>query len=493
MARERPQPSPLLSGTRIVATLGPSSSSEAVLGRMMQAGVDVFRFNMSHGDHDSHREMMAAVRHVAERLRRPIGILVDLQGPKIRTRHNVSEEWIPLKRGEELSFSAGKSPSEPGHVRVDFPGLFESVDEGDRLLLDDGRLAVEVLEVSGHTARVMVVRPGDLKPRAGVNVPGRRLRVTIPTPQDRRDVLFAIQQKADFIALSFVQRADDVKSLRRLIARNWTPAKGPQEPHREPLIIAKLEKPAALENLDEILEATDGVMVARGDLGVELSLAKVPIWQKEILRRAREVGRFTVTATQMLESMVERSTPTRAEVSDVANATFDGTDAVMLSAETAAGDYPVESVRALTVIASEVESDVRAGRTGGRVESATAPSEKPVEAVVLSAVELAERAGARWIIIFTLHGRTTQLLARHRPNVGILALTPYEAIRRRLCLAWNVRTLSVPLARTMDEMMRKGLDAVRAARLVKKGDRVVIIAGDPGMKEATNMLRLVTM
>jgi pyruvate kinase len=491
MSSESLRVSPLLSATRIVATIGPASSSEAVLRRMMKAGVDVFRFNMSHGDHASHDEAMRRVRRVAASLDRPVGVLVDLQGPKIRTRKNASGGMISLRRGQEVTLSAGSGTSEPGHIRVDFAGLFESIAGGDEILLDDGRLSLEITDVAPSSARAVVTRGGSLKERAGVNVPGRRLRVTIPTAKDRRDARFAIEHGADFIALSFVQSADDVTRLRRLIARHQPAGRGTGPEPFGPWIVSKLEKPAALENLDPILDATDGVMVARGDLGVELSLSKVPIWQKEILRRAREHGRFTVTATQMLESMVERAVPTRAEVSDVANAIFDGTDAVMLSAETATGRYPVEAVRALTEIASEVETDVRSGRTGGSVEAMTPPVDKPVEAVVQAAVELAERADARWIVIFTLHGRTCQLLARHRPQVGILALTPHEEIRRRLSLAWNVRTLEVPLAKSSDELMRRGIEAIRRARLVKAGDRVVIVAGDPGMDAATNLLRLV--
>ena len=370
--------SPLMSATRIVSTLGPATTSERTLRAMMKAGVDVFRFNMSHGDHAFHADLMTRVRRVAAALDRPVGILVDLQGPKVRTQRNVAGEPIPLSRNESISITFGRGTSEPGHVVVDFPGIADDLRAGDRLLFDDGKLVLTVTRAAKGRVAATVVRGGKLKERAGVNVPGRALNLIIPTTKDRRDAKFALAQEADFVALSFVQSAADVVRLKKLLDRELRGKK-----QRRPAVVAKIEKPAALEQIDEILHEADGVMVARGDLGVELSLEKVPVWQKKILSRARLRGRFTITATQMLESMIQSPSPTRAEVSDVANAVLDGTDAVMLSAETAIGAHPVESVKILTRIAAEVDDDFhRYGPLPIEPESAIATEDREVEAVV---------------------------------------------------------------------------------------------------------------
>jgi pyruvate kinase len=476
-----------------------------MLGKMMQAGADIFRFNMSHGSHESHGTTLERVRHTADRLDRPVGILVDLQGPKIRTGLNVDGEKIRLNRHETVRLAGGSAPSRPGRIVVDFPPLLRDLRRGDRVLLDDGRLVLRIGMRKGRELEATVIEPGILKERAGVNVPGRRLAISIPTPKDRRDVAFALEQGADFIALSFVQSGEDIRRLRRLMGRLASEVRGqPSERRRRartrgmvddlrplPLVVAKIEKPAALRNLDDILDVVDGVMVARGDLGVELSVEKVPVWQKEILRRARRRGRFAITATQMLESMITSPVPTRAEVSDVANAIFDGTDAIMLSAETAVGHHPVEAVRTMSRIAHEVETDQRSIDLGESTLPEDAPADRPLEALIRAAVELARDTGARWIVNFTLHGRTAQLLAGRHCGTGILALTPFESTRRRLSASWNTRTLRIPLAENSDEMMRVGMEILRGARLVRSGDTLIIVAGDAGMAETTNLLRLV--
>jgi len=492
-SRSRVRVSPLDSPTRIVATLGPATSSEATLRKLLSAGVDVVRLNMSHGEHGVHREVAARVRRVARALGRPVGVLVDLQGPKVRTARNEGGGKIPLRRGEEVELAFGRGRSRPGHLVVDFAGLAKDLQKDDDLLLDDGKLVLRVTSATSTTLRAKVVRGGPLKERAGVNVPGRRLRVSIPTRKDRDDLRFALELDADFVALSFVQSAKDVTRLRTLIGKHLgtTTSSRERRGFGGPAIIAKIEKPAALRDLDAILDAADGVMVARGDLGVELSLPKVPLWQKEILRRARKRGAYTITATQMLESMIGAASPTRAEVSDVANAIFDGTDAVMLSAETAVGDYPVEAVRTLTEVASEVDREVlRLGHfTRLREEASLRRSSR--DAVVRAAVDLAESAGARWIVTLTLRGTTTRLLARHRPSMGILALTPHEDVERRMCLLWNTRTVRVPYMEHTYKLMTRGLELLREARLVKKDDVLVIVSGDANMPEATNLVRLV--
>jgi len=490
--------------TRIVATVGPACATVSELGRMIQAGVDVFRFNLSHGNHESHAQAIARARAAAERHGRPIGILLDLQGPKVRTAKNEGGTLIPLHRGEEIRIANGRGFSTPRAIVVDYPGLVRDVKLGDRLLIDDGKLALQIVDRGKGGLMARVLRGGPLKSRAGVNVPARALRLRVPTEKDRRDAAFACEERADFLALSFVRDASDILRLRSLLARRATPRRG----QHQPLVVAKIEKPSALDHLDEILEASDGVMVARGDLGVELSLERVPVWQKEILYRARRRGVFTITATQMLESMVRSATPTRAEVSDVANAIFDGSDAVMLSGETASGDFPLESVRMLVKVAREAERHLaphafelqgeesgRSAPRGGakRLHANAVPADDSVFAMVEAARALAERADAKKIVVFTLRGVTARLLASRRPTVEVIALTPREETRRGLTLAFGTRSFLLPRVSSTDQMMRNGVHLLRRERVVRRGDRVVLLAGAANLPEATNLLRLVTI
>ncbi len=496
--------------TRIVATLGPASTDEKMLRRLILAGADIFRFNMSHGSQEEHEEAFLRLRKVAGRLDRPVGALFDLQGPKLRTGRNEGGELIPLRHGEKVLLAcpsgsakgsggqgkdaAGKwkraqqaRVSRPGSIWIESPGLCGFLEPGDDLLLDDGRMRLKVLGPERGGLKATVITGGKLKERAGVNIPGRAIPIPVPTPKDVRDARFAVRLGADFVALSFVQTAQDVQRLKRLLRRE---AKGAEPP----VIIAKIEKPSALDHLDEILTAADGVMVARGDLGVELSLEKVPMWQKRILLAARAHGMHSITATEMLQSMVQSSTPTRAEVSDAANAILDGTDALMLSAETAVGSYPEESVKMLARIARETDRPWLE-RSAAEIDTElplVEPGEvDPVCALARSAVDLAARLEARWLVAFTLTGRTVRLLARHRPPVPILALTPSESTRRRLTLAWNTQSVLLPRIRSVDEMMRLGLELVQAKGLIRRGDRLVISAGIANIPEATNLLRVI--
>ncbi len=527
-----PMSSEARGGTRIVATVGPASNRESVLASMIRAGADVFRFNMSHGTHEEHAEIMARVRRAARRLGRNIGILVDLSGPKLRTGLNQGGGLVPLRRGELVSLAFRDRRREGGGSRlgrivIDQPALAHALGPGDDLLLDDGRFRLQVTRRSRGECQARVLRGGALKEHAGVNVPGRLLSLRLPTRKDAEDAAFALEQGADFLALSFVQSPEDIHRVRKLVSRLLDGA-GRAVPRRRsdlkagtrpgatpratPLLIAKLEKPAALEHLDAIIGASDGVMVARGDLGVELALERVPFWQKEILRRARARGIITITATQMLESMIRNPVPTRAEISDAANAVLDGTDALMLSAESAAGDYPVESVRVLARVAEEtdpawfhrglepIEEDAGLQMFRGDPTETGHPDpedretgDDPVCAVTWAAVEMAVRAAARRIVVFTLTGRTARLIARHRPPMPILALTPRAETRRQLSLAWNTRAFLLPHARGVEEMMRRGLRLIAYERQVRSGDLVVLVAGDRHPAGATNMLRLAIM
>jgi pyruvate kinase len=473
--------------TRIVATLGPATDNEATLFRLVQAGADVFRFNMSHGTHEDHARLMARARAAAARAGKPVGILLDLRGPKARTGLNEGGGLVPLRRGAviRLVFTGGVARtslrSVPGRIVLDMPDLSRELRPGDPVLFDDGRLEVVVQGREGKFLRARVIRGGTIKEHAGVNLPGRVSALSVPTRKDRLDAKFGLREGVDFVAISFVQSAEDILRVRRILG-----------PH-PPLVIAKLEKPAALADLDRILEVTDGVMVARGDLGVELSLEQVPLWQKEILRRARARGVITITATEMLQSMITSPVPTRAEVSDAANAILDGTDAVMLSAETASGRYPVEAVKVLARVAGEADKPWlarTAAQIGADADREDSEIDDPLDAISRTAVELAVRIGARRIVAFTMTGRTVRLLARCRPPVPILALTPSEETRRRMALHWNTRSLLLPRTKSVDEMMRRGMAVMRAHREVRLGDTLVLTAGSAGIPAATNLLRI---
>lgn len=514
MPANRRRPAHDARATRIVATVGPASQRLSVVRRLITAGVDLFRFNMSHGTYEEHAARIDLVRTCARQSKHPVGILIDLQGPKLRTGWNEGGAPIPLRRGTLValefrpaerdglrtpqgrpSASARRRPTgvrcRPDRLVISPPALGRSLSPGDEILLDDGRLRLRVERTGRKGVVARVVRGGMLKEHAGVNVIGRTTGLRAPTAKDRRDAAFAVAQQADFVALSFVQEAEDLQRLRRLLARlSARPSRRP------PLIVAKLEKPSALAGLDAILDAADGVMVARGDLGVELSLEEVPLWQKEILHRARLKGIYTITATQMLESMIQAPVPTRAEVSDVANAVLDGTDALMLSAESAAGRYPIESVRMLATIAAQTDRIWLRG-TGHDLEDeppGTCGSPGPraaIDAVARAAVEMAVRAQARWIVAFTMSGQTIRHLTRHRCPVPVLALTPSEETCRRLALAWNTRAIRIPPSRTTDELMRHGIETLQRRRLVRAGDLLVMAAGTVHPPGATNLLRLV--
>ena len=508
----------LRSATRIVATIGPASDEPAKVRCLIRAGVNVFRFNMSHGTHEDHSASMNRVREIAQELDVPVAILVDLRGPKLRTERTVTGEPVLLEEGKTVRIVAGAALVDGRTISIDPKRLLDQIEPGDPVLLDDGALELRVLRRSdGDSAKsaggsgwlARVVRGGFLKERAGVNLPGRKIDIPVPTAKDIADLELALRHHADFVALSFVQSADDLRKVRRRIRRHvattgrhdggWA-AKGmlvdrsPTSLLEGPALIAKIERPAALEDLDGILAEADGVMVARGDLGVEISLEKVPVWQKEILRRARAAGVFTITATQMLESMIHSSRPTRAEVSDVANAIFDGTDAVMLSAESAIGEYPIESVEVLVRVAREAELAL-AQDVAGIGPLAYDPLDvewgDPVQAMARATVELAEVSEASAIVVFTVSGRTGYRVSRYRPQVPIVCLTPSEATRRKLSLAWNTDAFVVDRARTVDELLRRGVEMLKELGRVKKGDTVVLLGGAADLAEASNLLRWV--
>jgi pyruvate kinase len=451
---------------KIVATMGPASQEESVIEKVLLAGMDVARLNFSHGTHESHAARILSLRAIAARLDRPLAILQDLQGPKIR----VGELPEPLRivAGQNIQLYPENGDKPPGiSIPVDFPQLFEAVNPGDRILLDDGRLVLIVQSVGNKQLVAEIKTGGLLKSHKGINLPGISLDIPAFTEKDAEDLAFGLSREVDIVAMSFVQTALDVKTVRELVKKGG---------ENSPLLIAKLERPKALDNLDEILDAVDGVMVARGDLGVEMAPEDVPGAQKRIIQSANRKGKIVITATQMLESMVHNPLPTRAEASDVANAIYDGTDAVMLSEETAAGDYPVESVLLMNRIVHVAEENYSKWGHGQEVET---ECHDDAAAIARAARELAKDRDVEAITVFTRTGRTAILMSKVRPVVPILAFTPVEETYRRLSLAWGVTPYHVPWADTMEEMITHVETALRGSGLVQPGGQVVLVTGFP--------------
>ncbi|OQP06550.1 pyruvate kinase [Geobacillus sp. 46C-IIa] len=467
--------------TKIVCTIGPASESVDKLVQLIEAGMNVARLNFSHGDHEEHGRRIANIREAAERTGKTVAILLDTKGPEIRT-HNMENGAIELKEGAKLVISMSEVLGTPEKISITYPGLIDDVSVGSKILLDDGLIGLEVNAVDKQAGEIVttVLNGGVLKNKKGVNVPGVRVNLPGITEKDRADILFGIRQGIDFIAASFVRRASDVLEIRELLEAH-------DALHIQ--IIAKIENEEGVANIDEILEAADGLMVARGDLGVEIPAEEVPLIQKLLIKKCNMLGKPVITATQMLDSMQRNPRPTRAEASDVANAIFDGTDAVMLSGETAAGHYPVEAVRTMHQIALRTEQalehrDILSQRTK---ESATTITDAIGQSVAHTALNLDVAA----IVTPTVSGKTPQMVAKYRPKAPIIAVTSNEAVSRRLALVWGVYTKEAPHVNTTDEMLDVAVDAAVRSGLVKHGDLVVITAGVPvGETGSTNLMKV---
>ena len=469
---------------KIIATIGPASEQESTLQRLIDAGLNVARLNFSHGTHEEHGTRIERIRNAARKADTSVGILQDLQGPKIR----IGELAAPMQLAENQTVSlyatGGQQPDGPDPtIPVDFRQLFDAVRVSDRLLLDDGRLALAVVDVQANALKARVLVGGLLTSHKGINLPGVRLGIEGFTAKDEDDLAFGLSQGVDAVAISFVRSVGDVRRVRSIMERL---ASG----KRLPLLIAKLEKPEAIEDLSEILNIVDGVMVARGDLGVELPPERVPALQKSIIRAANRRAKLVITATQMLESMITNPLPTRAEASDVANAIFDGTDAIMLSAESASGKYPVQSVEMMSRIACEAETHFEEWGKAG--ESMEGLEESDAASMARAAQALANDSNVRAVACFTLKGQSAWLMAKIRPRVPILAFTPDEDTYRRLSFLWGVTPKLVPFAQTLEAM----LELVDAALLetVRSGDQVVVVCGFPvGAMGPPNMALLHTV
>ncbi|MHA1165723.1 MAG: pyruvate kinase [Alphaproteobacteria bacterium] len=460
---------------KIIATLGPSSSDPDTIRRLFEAGADVFRINMSHASPEKATELHRIIRKIEADAGRPIGILVDLQGPKLRVGE-FARDSAELKEGSTFHFDTNEDSGSALRVYLPHPEIFEAVEPGHALILDDGKLRLKVLEASPELITAEVIVGGPLASRKGISLPDTILPFGAMTEKDRRDLEHAVNLGADWIGLSFVQRADDVAEARKLTRGRVA-------------IITKIEKPAAMEHLDAILELSDALMVARGDLGVEMPLEQVPGLQKRITRACRNAGKPVVIATQMLESMILAPVPTRAEVSDVATAVFDGADAIMLSAESAAGEYPAEAVETMDKIAIEVEQDSNY-ETIVRAQ-VTEPEATGADAISAAARTIAETLNLAAIVCYTGSGSTGLRAARERPRQPILALTPIAATGRRLALVWGLHCVLTSDAENLDEMVEKACRITYREGFAKPGQRIIISAGVPlGTPGATNMLRV---
>jgi pyruvate kinase len=461
---------------KIVCTLGPASNSEAVLRDLMRLGMDVARLNFSHSTHEEHARMIDRVRKVAGREGRTICILQDLQGPKIRTGRLKYRTPVALKPGSHVVITPRDVAGTASVLSTTFKTLAREVEPGARVLLADGLIELRVLAIHGDDVECEVVNGGLLGEHKGINLPGTVVSVPALTEKDEKDLEFGVQHGVDMIATSFVRTAEDVLMAKRLIAKHKSDA----------WVIAKLEKPQAIERLEEILDVSDGVMVARGDLGVEVPPEKVPTIQKHIIRRAAEWRKPVITATQMLESMVENPRPTRAEASDVANAVFDGTDAVMLSAETASGKYPREAVLIMDRIIQEAESHHEDTLLRRRHKRSLSISETICESVAHAAQDLEMRA----IVVFTETGTTARLISKYRPQCAIYALSPSQPVCARLNLMWGVCPVLCEIDRQAEDMLAKAEGLLRDRNAVKPGDVVAIVAGTRSTSGSTNFMRL---
>ncbi len=466
-----------MSKTKIVCTIGPASSSAKILQELIKAGMDVARLNFSHGSQAGHLEVIKALRKLSSPSGKSVAIIQDLAGPKIRIGR-IKAGKIILHSGDNFILTDKPIVGNNQAVSVSYPGFSQEVRPGDSLLLADGALELEVIETDEHNVKCRVIIGGPLSSYKGVNIPSRSLKVLSLTEKDKQDLEFGLKHRVDYIALSFIKTAEDILAAKQLL----------KERKANIPVIAKIEKHEALDNIDEIIKVVDGIMIARGDLGVEIPLESIPLVQKSLIRKANLAGKPVITATQMLKSMVDNPRPTRAEVTDVANAVLDGTDAVMLSEETAMGKYPVKAVSTMSRIAEDAESgfpfEAWTARLG-EIEEKTLP-----EAVGCAAVNLADQIKASAIISFTQSGSTALLVAKYRPRQPIIAVTPSRETYRRLALVWGVVPILTKKMDNTDELIKSALVAAQKRGLVKKREKVVITAGVPvGTPGSTNLIK----
>ncbi len=467
--------------TKIVCTMGPSTASVEKLRELIRAGMDVARLNFSHGTHEDHGAMISRIREAAHLENKIVGIMLDIKGPKIRTGM-IENDGVEVVDGASIILTTDEVLGTKDKVSISYEGLPEDVHPGSSIRIDDGLIGLRVEKVVGHDIHCTVTNGGMLKNRKGINAPGVTLRLPGVTEKDVADIRFGIAQGVDFIAASFVRKAADILEIRRIL----------EEEDAKINIIAKIETQEGLDRIEEILAVTDGLMVARGDLGVEIPTEEVPIVQKLLINKCNQAGKPVITATQMLDSMQRNPRPTRAEATDVANAIFDGTDAIMLSGETAAGKYPVEAVSTMSQIAMRAESAILNREVPGR--HANVVERTQTDAISDAVRNIAEELDAKAIITSTESGFTAKMVSKHRPKCVVIAVTPNERVARQLSLSWGTYSALVKSTKTTDEMLSTAVDGALSTGLVKSGDLVVITAGVPvGETGTTNMLKIHTI
>ena len=469
---------------KIVCTIGPASRDTAILTKLVHAGMNVVRLNMSHGTHEYHSETIDRVRAISEQLQKPIAILADLQGPKLRVG-KMQGDGVPIKAGDELILTTEEILGVPGRVPIQYKDLPHKVRPGEIILVDDGLLELQVLSANATEINTRVVVGGLLTNNKGMNLPDASLDIPALTEKDREDVKFALDRQVDWIALSFVRTSAEVDELKSIIQRDSTFG-------RAIPVISKIEKPEAVRNIDSIIRASDAIMVARGDLGIETRPETVPMVQKMIISKCHAAAKPVITATQMLDSMIRNPRPTRAEASDVANAVLDGSDAIMLSGETASGSYPVQSVQTMVKIAEEAEQERE--RTGSRIVYEQPAVFTSAGAICHATVQTADDVHAKAIIAPTISGATARMIAAFRPKAPIVAVTPSPMVQRQLCLHWGIYSLLTRRLNNTDEVVTDAINIAQAKGYINEGDTIVLTAGMVGsVRSATNLMMVRTI
>ncbi len=468
--------------TKIVCTIGPASNSYEKIEKLIQAGMDVARLNFSHGNHEKHRQVIENIRLASLKTNEPVAILQDLGGPKIRIK-KIEKESILLKKGSFYTLTNREVPGDEERVSVTFASLPQKVKIGDRIFLADGTLELKVKELTPNDIICRIVRGGELTSYKGINIPNISLDIPSLTEKDYQDILFGIKNKVDFIGLSFTRNAEDVLRARKFLKENGA---------EDISLIAKIEKKEAIDNLKEIIEVSDGIMIARGDLGVEIPLENVPMVQKDIIKRCNFAGKPVITATQMLMSMVSNSRPTRAEVTDVANAILDGTDAIMLSEETAVGNYPIEAAETMNKIALRVEKAIDYKEILGERSLSVKPTNP--DAISHATCQVALNLRVKAIVTFTLSGSTARMVSRYRPPVPIIAVSTQDSTVRKLALSWGVYPFKSDELENTDDMIEKSKKIALKTGLANSGDKIIITAGIPfKIPGTTNLLKVETL
>ena len=466
--------------TKIIATIGPASNSKPVLEKMISSGMNVVRLNFSHGSYEEHTDVIKTIRFLSRTMKKSIGIILDLQGPKIRIGKMKDGNPVKLRKNRTLHITTKSVAGTADIISTIYKKLVYDVKKGDKILLDDGFIKLKVLSKTKDTVSCKIINGGTLKEHKGINLPGVNISAPSLTPKDKRDLNFGIKSGVDYFALSFVRNADDLNLIKSIIKKQ-----GSDIP-----VIAKIEKPEAVDNIDEILEAADGIMVARGDLGVEVKPEKVPTIQKHIIHKAILANRPVITVTQMLETMIANPIPTRAEVSDVANAIYDGTDAIMLSGETASGKYPVKAVQMMSRIVSEAEGSYMMKYN---FQYDKDPEDIVTHAVAQASVNILHEVDAKAIIAFSVSGKTSKLISKQRPSKPVYVFTPSTAIYNRLSLIWGITPLYVPHIYDTERIIDSGEKLLLKKKIINNGDLIVIVTGLALKRGSTNLIKIHTV